>query len=123
MADHLAAAARIADVPWLAASRRAYRNWPVRLGAVGTGAVLLAASLQPGLPAAAVTVLAVVGTLVAATGLVMGARYGRILGGLLGALEAGYPATWLTARVGLHEGDAASLAAELDALACRQPAR
>lgn len=121
MAEHRHTAERIADVPWLAGSRRAHRNWPVRLGTLGLGAVLLATSVQPGFTPAAVSVLAVLGTLMATTGLVMGSHYGRVLGGLIGALEAGHPATWLTARVGLHEGDAASLAAELDALAERQP--
>lgn len=120
---HRRTAERIADVPWLAASRRAHRNWPVRLAALGLGAVLLAVSVQPDLAPATVGVLAVLGTLVATAGLVMGAHYGRVVGGLIGALEAGHPVSWLTARVGLHEGDAASLAAELDGLAGRQPVR
>jgi hypothetical protein len=123
MPDHQRTAVRIADVAWLAASRRAYTNWRARLGALGLGAALLATSLQPDLGGTAVVSLALVGTLVAGAGLVMGAAYGRVVGGLVGALEAGYPASWLTARVALHEGDAASLAVELEELAVRQPTR
>jgi hypothetical protein len=121
MPDHQRTAARIADVAWLATSRRAYTNWPVRLGALTSGAALFATSLQPELGGTALLLLALAGTVLAATGLVMGAAYGRVVAGLVDALEAGYPATWLTARVGLHEGDAATLAVELEDLAARQP--
>lgn len=121
--DHQRIAEHLADVPWLEASRAAHEDWPARLALLGTGCAVLTASLQAEVPAAALVVLVLVGTALAGTGLIMGAAYGRVVGGLTAALEVGYPAHWLAARRDLHEGDPAALAAELEQLAERQPAR
>lgn len=121
MADHHRLAERIADVPWLAGSRRAHTNWPVRLGLLGTGCAVLAASLEVTTTVAATVASVLIGTLLAATGLTMGAAYGRVVAGLVAALDVGYRAHWLAARLELHEGDPAAFAAELEQLAERQP--
>ena len=123
MADHHRTAEHLADVPWLEASRRSHANWPVRLALLGTGCALLVGALDPTLGALTLVALVVVGGLLATVGLVMGAAYGRVLGGLVAALDAGYPPHWLAARRDLHEGDAASLAAELKQLVEGQPVR
>jgi hypothetical protein len=120
--DHQHTAERIADVPWLAASRRAHENWPARLALLGTGCAVLAASLEAAPSGAATVALVLLGTLLATTGLTMGAAYGRVVGALVAALQVGYRPHWLAARLELHEGDPTSLAAELEQFAERQPA-
>jgi hypothetical protein len=109
-------------VPWLARSRRAYAAWYLRVAGLLVGCAGIGVVLEVEAGAAVTLVVAVGGLALAGAGLLAGATYGRIVGGLSGALAAGYAPHWLAARVSACEGEPRRLAAELEAFAGRQPA-
>jgi hypothetical protein len=119
---HLRTAHALADVPWLARSRRAYAAWYLRVAGLLVGCASIGVVLEAEAGTTVTLGVAVVGSALAGAGLLAGATYGRIVGALSGALAVGYAPHWLAARISALEGEPRRLAAELEAFAGRQPA-
>lgn len=119
---HLRTAHALADVPWLARSRRAYAAWYLRVGGLVVGCAGVGVVLEAEAGNAVTLVAVVMGSALAGAGLLAGATYGRIVGALSAALAVGYAPHWLAARISAREGEARRLAAELETFSGRQPA-